>query len=97
MVSLFWLLLSIINANSDRLTDLFHDISKRQLGDFGFSSPYTGEDLSIANWEIGGDTIINNDKYIGLTDDSQSQTGSLWSKQVFAALNFRYCNPHTLQ
>ena len=82
MVPAFLFLFSIIYAEVDELTAAYQAIEKRRINSFEFRSPYTGEDLSIPNWDIGGDTIINNEKYIRLTDDAQSQTGSLWSNIV---------------
>ena len=81
MVLILSFLLTCIHAleEVDSLTIAYHQIDKTPIKGWNIMRPFTGEGLNIRNWDFGGDTIVNNDKFIRLTDDAQSRTGSLWS------------------
>ncbi|KAF9089055.1 hypothetical protein BGX29_010490 [Mortierella sp. GBA35] len=51
--------------------------------------PYIDHDLQNRWFDFGGDTIINTNRHIRLTQDVPSQSGWLWSRLPLAASNFQ--------
>ncbi|KAL1409979.1 hypothetical protein Q8F55_003979 [Vanrija albida] len=51
--------------------------------------PYVDSDLQNRWWDFGGDTIINTNKHIRLTQDRQSESGWLWSRMPLAITNWQ--------
>ncbi|BEJ03624.1 hypothetical protein CcaverHIS641_0107990 [Cutaneotrichosporon cavernicola] len=47
-------------------------------------APYVDSDLQNRWWDFGGDTIINTNKHVRLTQDRGSQSGWLWSRLPLA-------------
>ncbi|CAK9786021.1 lectin [Cutaneotrichosporon oleaginosum] len=52
-------------------------------------APYVDSDLQNRWWDFGGDTIINTNKHVRLTQDKASQSGWLWSRLPLAVPNWQ--------
>ncbi|KAG0298641.1 hypothetical protein BGZ98_000135, partial [Dissophora globulifera] len=51
--------------------------------------PYIDQELQNRWFDFAGDTIINTNRHIRLTQDKPSQTGILWSRLPITASNFQ--------
>ncbi|WFD34952.1 hypothetical protein MCUN1_001798 [Malassezia cuniculi] len=51
-------------------------------------SPYVDSSLQSKQWDYGGDTIIDTNRYVRLTQDRKSERGWLWSRTPLEAENF---------
>ncbi|KAI8894245.1 legume-like lectin family-domain-containing protein [Globomyces pollinis-pini] len=58
----------------------FDSLQKTPLNYFELSAPYVDSTLTNRNWNFGGDSFVEINKYIRLTRDVQSQDGWLWTK-----------------
>jgi mannose-binding lectin 2 len=52
------------------------------INSFSLNSPYISEALQNRWWEFGGDTIVEVNNFVRLTQDLPHQNGWLWSKMV---------------
>jgi mannose-binding lectin 2 len=50
--------------------------------------PYVEADLQNPFWDYGGDTIIDTNRAVLLTQDRRSQAGWLWSRLPLSVSNF---------
>lgn len=51
-------------------------------------SPYVDSSLQNANWDYGGDAIIDTYRYVRLTQDRRGERGYLWSRLPVQVPNF---------
>lgn len=51
-------------------------------------SPYVDFSLQSSNWDYGGHTIIDTNRYVRLTQDRPGESGWLWSRAPLEAQNF---------
>lgn len=51
-------------------------------------SPYVDSTLQSKNWDYGGDTIIDTNRYVRLTQDRGGERGWLWSRTPLEAENY---------
>lgn len=64
-------------------------IRKVELTNQGLSKPYIDpKTLKSVNWDITGNTIINNNEYLRLTSDNQHQVGNIFNKFPIQAESF---------
>ncbi|KAF9163530.1 hypothetical protein BGX21_000186 [Mortierella sp. AD011] len=53
------------------------------------NQPYIDQDLQNRWFDFGGDSIVNTNKHIRLTQDEPSQSGWLWSRLPLSAPNYQ--------
>ncbi|WVF73171.1 hypothetical protein IAT40_007990 [Kwoniella sp. CBS 6097] len=53
------------------------------------AAPYVDSDLQNRWWDFGGNTIINTNKQVRLTQDRPSETGWLWSRMPLGVANWQ--------
>ncbi|RKO99547.1 hypothetical protein CXG81DRAFT_3004, partial [Caulochytrium protostelioides] len=52
---------------------------------FSLSPPYIDENLNNRYWDFGGDTLLEVNKFVRMTQDRPAQDGWIWSKQPLNA------------
>ncbi|KAG0076056.1 hypothetical protein BGZ90_009164, partial [Linnemannia elongata] len=65
------------------------DVVMEPLRTHSIYMPYIDNDLQNRWFDFGGDTIVNTNRHIRLTQDVPSQSGWLWSRLPLMAANFQ--------
>ncbi|WVO18712.1 hypothetical protein L204_106432 [Cryptococcus depauperatus] len=84
-------LASVAIAFAAEIEDSLVDVIERTipLRTHSLVAPYVDTDLQNRWWDFGGDTIINTNKHIRLTQDKPSQKGWLWARMPLSISNWQ--------
>ncbi|KAG0218647.1 legume-like lectin family-domain-containing protein [Mortierella sp. GBAus27b] len=75
---------AVVKAQDDEEDDGIHPLRTHSI-----YMPYIDQDLQNRWFDFGGDTLINTNRHIRLTQDYPSQTGYLWSRLPLSSPNFQ--------
>ena len=82
------ILLPIVEAQVAAQNRLLQSDAIVPLKTHSLYSPYVEADLQNPFWDYGGDTIIDTNRAVLLTQDRRSQAGWLWSRLPLSVANF---------